>query len=211
MPMTETSGAPRQSLRDRNRQATRRAILQAAQVLMTRDGVARASMVEVAALAGVSDTTVFNYFKTKAELLDAVVEELASATNLATLLAARPLDEGPFTALRNVIRTGTESDNAENDTTFDAAHTYRFVTAVRADTALWNAYLRITYDTGEALAALFAQRVPQWAGLQARAAAHATAAALSVLLTEVTEDWTADELVAQMDALFARLDRAWPR
>ncbi|HET7741929.1 MAG TPA: TetR/AcrR family transcriptional regulator [Mycobacterium sp.] len=61
------------SLRDRNRQQTREAILRSAQLLMMRDGASATSMVEVAELAGVSDTTVFNYFKTKTDLLDAVV------------------------------------------------------------------------------------------------------------------------------------------
>lgn len=194
------------SLRDRNRQQTREAILRAAQLLMTRDGAAGTSMVEVAELAGVSDTTVFNYFKTKSDLLDAVVAELASATNLATLLATRPTDEGPFTALLNLIR-----DGADSGAVFEAAETVRFLTAVRSDPALWGSYLRINHDTGETLAALYADRAPDWSALQARMAAHATVAALSVLLSEVTEEWTTADIAERLDEVFVRLERAWPK
>lgn len=203
--MTGAGDAPRMSLRDRNRLQTRQAILQAAQLLMTRDGAAGTSMVEVAELAGVSDTTVFNYFKTKADLLDAVVEELGSGTNLATLLAGRPSGEGPFAALRNVMR-----DGAERTATFDARQTVHYLRAVRSDPALWVAYLRVNHDTGETLAQLFAERAPRWPRLQARMAAQATMAALSVLLAEVTEQWTADDVSARIDDLLVALERAWP-
>lgn len=194
------------SQRDRNRQATREAILRAAQLLMTRDGAARASMVEVAELAGVSDTTVFNYFKTKADLLDAVVTELASATNLVELLAARPAGEGPFTALRNIVR-----ESADGDAVFDAERTVRYLAAVRSDGALWGSYLRINYNMGETLAELFADRVPDWEPLQARLAAQATVAALSALLTEVAATWTAADIARHLEEVFVRLERAWPK
>lgn len=205
MSPTEDGVAPRMSLRDRNRRQTREAILRAAHLLMTRDGAAGTSMVEVAELAGVSDTTVFNYFKTKSDLLDAVVEELAGATNLAALLATRPADEGPFTALRRLLRAETD-----NGAIFDARQSVRYLEAVRSDPALWASYLRINFDTGETLTDLYADRVPGWSRLHARTAAHATVAALSVLLAEVTEEWSAEEIAERVDALFAQLERAWP-
>lgn len=196
---------PRLSLRDRNRRQTREAILRAAQLLMTRDGATGTSMVEVAELAGVSDTTVFNYFKTKRDLLDAVVEELSSASNLAALLATRPTDEGPFTALRQLIREQTGEG-----ATFDARQAVSYLDAVRSDPALWASYLRINFDMGETLADLYADRVPTWSRLKARMAAHATVAALSVLLSEVNGQWTTAELADHLDTLFAQLERAWP-
>lgn len=160
------------SLRDRNRQQTREAILRSAQLLMMRDGASATSMVEVAEVAGVSDTTVFNYFKTKTDLLDAVVEELGSATNLATLLTTRPTSEGPFTALRHLIREG-----ADSGATFDARDTVNYVEAVRSDPALWGAYLRVSHETGEILAEAYADHAPHWSRPQARMAAHATVGA----------------------------------
>jgi AcrR family transcriptional regulator len=193
------------SLRDRNRRQTRAAILQAARLLMTRDGVADTSMMEVAELAGVSDTTVFNYFRTKAELLDAVVGELSSSADLAAVLATRPATEGPFTALRNVVR-----DRRDGDEVFDAHQAVRLLAAVKSDPALWSSYLRINHDTAETIAELFAERAPEWPPLQARMAAHATVAALSVLLAEITEESTAADLAGQLDTLCAQLERAWP-
>lgn len=193
------------SQRERNRQQTREAILRAAQLLMTRDGAAGTSMMEVAELAGVSDTTVFNYFKTKSDLLDAVVSELASATNLATQLATRPTHEGPFTAMLNIIR-----DGADSGAVFEAEQTVRYLRAVRSDAALWGSYLRINHDTGETLAGLYADRAPSWSPLQARMAAHATVAALSALLSEVTEEWTTADIAERLEDVFVRLERAWP-
>lgn len=193
------------SQRERNRQQTREAIMRAAQLLMTRDGAAGASMVEVAELAGVSDTTVFNYFKTKGDLLDAVVAELASATNLAVQLATRPAEEGPFTALRNVIR-----DRADSGVVFEAGQTVRFLQAVRSDTALWGSYLRINHESGDTLAAMYADRAPDWSPLQARMAAHTTIAAFDVLLSEVTEEWTTADIAERLEDVLIRLERAWP-
>lgn len=193
------------SQRDRNRQHTRESILRAAQVLMTRDGAAGTSVVEVAELAGVSDTTVFNYFKTKADLLDAVIAEAASATDLAALLSARPPGEGPFAALRAII-----ADSADNGAEFAAAETARFLAAVRSDGALWGSYLRINHEMGDTLAGLFAERAPDWTALQARLAAHAAVAALSALLLEVTSSWTAADIAGHLDEVFTRLDWAWP-
>jgi len=143
------------SQRERNRLNTRASILRAAQVLMTRDGAAGTSMVEVAELAGVSDTTVFNYFKTKTDLLDAVVAEVASATDLGVLLAARPAGEGPFAALRAIV-----GDSADGGAEFAAGETVRFLAAVRSDGALWGSYLRVNHEMGETLAGLYAERAP---------------------------------------------------
>ena len=193
------------SQRERNRLNTRASILRAAQVLMTRDGAAGTSMVEVAELAGVSDTTVFNYFKTKTDLLDAVVAEVASATDLGVLLAARPAGEGPFAALRAIV-----GDSADGGAEFAAGETVRFLAAVRSDGALWGSYLRVNHEMGETLAGLYAERAPAWTPLQARMAAHATVAALTALLSDVSDTWTAADLAAQLDEVFTRLDRAWP-
>lgn len=201
--MTGAVEPPRMSLRERNRKQTREAILRSAQLLMMRDGAAGTSMVEVAALSGVSDTTVFNYFKTKTDLLDAVVEELDNPTQFLTLLATRPGTEGPFTALRRLIAE-------EADRPFDAPQTLRYVAAVRADPALWGSYLRASHQTGDDLAEAFAGHAPGWSRLQATMAAHATVAALTALIFEAEENWTTQTLRARVDELFARLERAWP-
>jgi len=203
--MSGAAEPPRMSLRERNRKQTREAILRSAQLLMMRDGAAGTSMVEVAALSGVSDTTVFNYFKTKTDLLDAVVEELDNPTQFLTLLSSRPAGEGPFTALRHLMREAAESDKA-----FDAPQTLRYIAAVRADPALWGSYLRVSHQTGEALAGAFAEHAPGWSPLHAKTAAHATVAALTAVIFEISERWTVADLHTQVDDLFARLERAWP-
>jgi AcrR family transcriptional regulator len=203
--MTDAAEAPRTSLRDRNRQQTRDAILRAAHLLTMRDGAAATSMVGVAELAGVSDTTVFNYFKTKADLLDAVVEETGDATRVLRMLATRPPDEGPFTALRHLMR-----EQLAQGTPFDAAQTRSYLAAVRSDPALWASYLRMNHESGEILAAAFIEHAPSWTHTTARAAAHATVAALSALLAEIDDGWTAADLGDRVDTLLSELARAWP-
>lgn len=203
--MTGADETPRTRLRDRNRQQTRDAILRAAQLLTMRDGASATSMVGVAELAGVSDTTVFNYFKTKADLLDAVVEEMGDATRVLRMLATRPVDAGPFTALRQLMR-----EQVADGAPFDAAQTRRYLQAVRADPALWASYLRMNHESGEILAAAFAEHAPTWTPAQTRTAAHSTVASLTALLAEIDDDWTAEDLGDRVDELFGRLERAWP-
>jgi AcrR family transcriptional regulator len=200
-----TADPARMSQRDRNRLQTRDAILRAAQVLMMRDGASATSMVGVAELAGVSDTTVFNYFKTKNDLLDAVVEELGEPTRFLTRLATRPAGEGPFTGLRHLMR-----EQIAEARPFDAAQMKQYLRAVHADPALWSSYLRLNHESGELLASAFVELAPTWPPPQARAAAHATMAAISALLFEIDDDWTLDDLGDHTDALLSRFERAWP-
>ncbi|MGY1695281.1 MULTISPECIES: acyl-CoA-like ligand-binding transcription factor [unclassified Geodermatophilus] len=87
-------------LRERKKLATRLALHQAALQLVAERGLDGVSVDDVAARAGVSPRTFFNYFPTKD---DAVVGIDASAVaQTAERFAARPAHESPVDALRAV-------------------------------------------------------------------------------------------------------------
>ena len=73
LPAGEPSQAPRR--RGRPSAGGREAILEAALTLLRERGIARVTSREVAALAGVSEASVFYHYKDRAGLLQAVFEQ----------------------------------------------------------------------------------------------------------------------------------------
>jgi AcrR family transcriptional regulator len=72
--MSSVESASNISLRQSKRERSRDAILQAAEALFKREGFAAARMSDIAAAAQVSDKTLFNYFASKAELSEALLQ-----------------------------------------------------------------------------------------------------------------------------------------
>jgi AcrR family transcriptional regulator len=194
------------SLRERNKQMTRDAILGAVMLLIERDGVASTSMGEVAELAGVSDTTVFNYFKTKEELVDALVEELVGPRSLIALLDRRPPSEPPLRALRNVLKDAGRAAAAGELATKKRQHLL-----AQSDKPLWGAYLRSNYGLAAQLAEAFERRAPSWSTKTATAAAFATVGALEAVFASQRVDGDIEAWAADIDEVLSRLERAWRR
>lgn len=67
--------APGPSLREEKKRRSRRAIIRAARALIADRGYQQTTMREVAAAAGISYQTLYNYFPTKAQILMAVLME----------------------------------------------------------------------------------------------------------------------------------------
>lgn len=193
------------SLRERNKQLTREAILRSAMLLFERDGVSGTSMADVAELTGVSDTTVFNYFKTKDDLVDALVAEMTGPRSLEALVAARPLSESPMRAMRNVLkelRERGDDDLPSKRQVFDAA---------REDKLLWGAYLRSNDALARRLAACFQQREPGWSPMVAAAAAHSVVGAMEAVFESQPASGSLGMWADDIDEVLARLERAWRR
>jgi AcrR family transcriptional regulator len=91
--------------RERKKAATKHAIQDHALRLFVEKGYDATTVEEIAAAAGVSHMTFFRYFPRKEE----VVEYDEYDPLLEDLIAARPSDEAPLTALHNAIRTGLEA------------------------------------------------------------------------------------------------------
>jgi AcrR family transcriptional regulator len=105
-PVSETE--PKLGLRERKRLRTRQAILNAAWTHFAKDGVANATIRSIAETADLSEVTVYNYFPSRADLVDAVLQEQGSMDRIVAALNARPADEGPIEALR-----GTNADQRD--------------------------------------------------------------------------------------------------
>jgi AcrR family transcriptional regulator len=63
------SGAPALSLRDRKRERTRRALIDAAVALFERKGYDETTVAEIAAAADIGTRTFFSYFASKEDIL----------------------------------------------------------------------------------------------------------------------------------------------
>jgi AcrR family transcriptional regulator len=110
--VTTTEG-PVLGLRERKKVAARHALQRAALELATERGVEHVTVDDIAARAGMSPRTFFNYFSSKDDALvapDARVLEL-----MARQVIARPRDESPLEALRVVLLAQLSSDAAELD------------------------------------------------------------------------------------------------
>jgi AcrR family transcriptional regulator len=83
--------------RDKRAAATRAGILAAAETLFLRDGYARTSMKAIAALAGVSEKTMYLVFATKATLLRQVIQLAVQGDEAPTPLSDRPEWRALFT------------------------------------------------------------------------------------------------------------------
>jgi len=97
--------------RDEQARATRRAILDGAEELFSRQGFAETSIREIAEHAGVSEQTVYNGFKDKVGLLVAIVEDysdLASGERDAEFLAALEATDDTIDRIRMVARSSRE-------------------------------------------------------------------------------------------------------
>jgi AcrR family transcriptional regulator len=96
-------------LRERKKAETRRAIGDAALALALERGPADVTVDDIAAAAGVSARTVFNYFGTKEAAILGVDPD--RRRQLLDRLEARPSSEAPLPALREALRESTVSDD----------------------------------------------------------------------------------------------------
>jgi AcrR family transcriptional regulator len=100
------------SLRERTRRAVQREIGEAALALFVERGFDKTTIDDVAAAVGMSQRSVFRYFRTKEEILvgkfDLVVDEIL------TTLRGRPLDEPVWASLRRVFDVLEDQDQAQS-------------------------------------------------------------------------------------------------
>jgi AcrR family transcriptional regulator len=90
-PALRGGASPR--LRDRLKEATRSAIVDAAEAVFSRDGVQSARMEDVAGAAGVAVGTLYNYFEDRTALLQALLE--TRRTELLARIDAALADRSP--------------------------------------------------------------------------------------------------------------------
>jgi len=177
--------------------ATKHAIQAHALRLFVEKGYDATTVEEIAAAAGVSHMTFFRYFPRKEE----VVEYDEYDPLLEDLIAARPADEAPITAVHNALRVGLQQ----------VLSTDREALLIRTRLILDNPVLRsrnlVAQDTTRDL---FARALARRGGLAepdlaATVQASAALGAIAPALTAWAEDGEAD-LIAMIDSAFTALE-----
>ena len=100
------------TMRDRMKRETNRALTRAAQDLVHERGAAHVTVDDIAAAAGVSVRTFFNYFTCKEAAIVGIPPEGLEA--LAAALRERPASEAPLQALRGVVLDQARLDDIQH-------------------------------------------------------------------------------------------------
>ncbi|HEU0090341.1 MAG TPA: TetR family transcriptional regulator [Pseudonocardiaceae bacterium] len=183
--------------RERKKAATRRAIQEHALRLFLAKGYEATTVEEIAAAAGVSHMTFFRHFPRK----EAVVESDDYDPLLAELIAARPADEAPLTAIHRALRQALAAVLPDD----------REAILVRTRLVLHTPALRArNWQNQDATRDLFATALAHRDGttepdLRTQVLAAAALAALTTAITAWAEGDGAADLVALVDAAFTAL------
>jgi AcrR family transcriptional regulator len=132
--------------RERNKQRTRGALIQAAMELFEAKGYEHTAVREITDAVDVSERTFFRYFASKEDLVMSFVQDEIAA--FAQALAARPAQEEPFTAIRN----------AHHDSLPRLGSTLSVVKLIDSTPSLLAAHLRYTHEHGEEIVRVLAER-----------------------------------------------------
>jgi AcrR family transcriptional regulator len=103
--VTDPAGSGALGRRERKKLAVRRSILEAASDLFAERGLGPTTVDQIAERADVSQTTFFNYFPTKASLVDALVADLV--TMFAGMVAAAQGADQPVARTLDVLFRGS--------------------------------------------------------------------------------------------------------
>jgi AcrR family transcriptional regulator len=199
-------------LRERKKQRTRLALVDAALDLFLAKGYEATTIDEIVAAVEVSQRTFFRYFGTKEDVVTSFLTEHDQVLDEA--LRARPPGERPFTALfeslRVVLRTIAESDPA------DGARFRRVRQVIEATPSLMAAQMARYSASAEALAAEIARRegVDLEQDLRPRIVVAFYLAAVKVAFEDCArrEIWDAGTVAARVDeavTLAARTMSDW--
>jgi AcrR family transcriptional regulator len=169
---------PRETLRERKKRLTRKAIFDAAQHLFTERGFDNVTVAEIADAANISVKTLFTYVRSKEELIfddgpnvfDAVVKAVGN----------RRIGQTPLVAAANALLAAADDENGG----------LRSFTRMTADSPAARARLRALWDeTEDALTEVLTARRD---GPRERAARRLVAAQIMVLVRTVTSDEVQD-------------------
>lgn len=148
-PVTER----RDDRRERKKQRTRDALVQAATELFTAKGYERTTVREITEAVDVSERTFFRYFASKEDLLLSFVRD--GLSGFAAALMARPPEEEPLTAARNAFQV---SLRRLPEGTEPVPSYFSVVGLIESSPALLAAYLRYVYDHDDELTRVLAER-----------------------------------------------------
>jgi len=145
-------------LRERKKQRTRDALVDAAHQLFLSQGYARTTVDEIAAAVDVSQRTFFRYFANKDEVALAILAD--AEDHFVANLGARPATENPLQALRNaIVQTWRELGTAREltgDSSITAA--LELLQLIEDTPTLLAAHLRRITEQERIVAGILAER-----------------------------------------------------
>lgn len=144
--------------RDRKKQATRRALRNAALELVAERGFAHVTVEDIAEAADVSTRTFFNYFPSKESAVIGADPERIEEVRASLL--ARPRGESPLEALRSVtVEYAAAIDEEFDDLGEGREAWFRRFCIVREDPDLLGAYVGHTTEVERSLVEALAERL----------------------------------------------------
>jgi AcrR family transcriptional regulator len=152
-PGTRQPSAPR---RERKKQQTRDALIQAALELFEAKGYEHTTVRQITDAVDVSERTFFRYFASKEDLALSFVRDATGA--LLEALAGRPPAEEPLTALRRAFRESLGRLIADGGVPSGKPTYLSVLELIEATPALLAAHLRYVYDHDDDLVGVLARR-----------------------------------------------------
>ncbi len=144
-------------LRERKKQRTRDALVEAAHQLFLEQGYARTTVDEIAAAVDVSQRTFFRYFANKDEVALAILAD--AEDHFVANLRERPADENPLRALRNaIVLTWRELGIAQHDRPSSITAALELIQLIESTPTLLAAHLRRITEQERMVAGILAER-----------------------------------------------------
>ena len=200
----EARGAGR---RQRKKQHTRDALIQAALELFAAKGYDGTAVREITDAVDVSERTFFRYFASKEDLVLSFVRDGAAA--FARALADRPPQEAPLTAARNAYQISLR--RLPGGTDGDVPPYLSVMQLVDSTPALLAAFMRHTHDQDDEVVRILAQREGVDPATDRRP--RLLAAMIGMLVYLANRDWRAGDdqgLEAMATAFDAYADELTP-
>ena len=190
---------PQPSLRERKRERTRRALIEAAADLFARQGYDETTVAEIAAATEIGTRTFFTYFASKEDLL--FPDSDARARTTLEAIADRRPEDGPVDVLVRALDTVAKTDtDMVSPMAVVRTRLFRTVPAVRGKAL--QVQLEAQQDIARALREAFPDQLD---GVTAAALAGAFTGAVGGAVTALLEE---DEAPRDADAQRALIRRA---
>lgn len=139
-PVADPGQEPAPDRRQRKKQLTREALIQAAMELFAAKGYEHTAVHEITDAVDVSERTFFRYFASKEDLVLSFIRDGTAA--FAQALAARPAEEEPLTAARHAFQISLRQLPGSGDTSSYLS----VIRLIESTPALLAAYLRYVHD-----------------------------------------------------------------
>ncbi|HEX4059422.1 MAG TPA: TetR family transcriptional regulator [Streptosporangiaceae bacterium] len=197
--------------RERKKQRTRDALMEAAMELFQQRGYHETSVREITDAVDVSERTFFRYFASKEDLVMSFVRDGTVA--FADMLAAQPPREDPLTAARGAFHTSLRQMSARSS---DPRSYLSVMRLIDSTPSLLAAYLRAVHEHDDEIIEVFARREGVDPATDRRP--RVLAAVIGAMTFLANEDWQASDgdtdgraaaFDAYTDALLPALSGHW--